>query len=87
MRPEIKKDEFKDDRNKWHIYFDMDDNHNINHSSVLIRIGRINYNLTEKDLENLKQDLKDLGKLRIIKQGEKFLKWNQERREGSYLRY
>ena len=29
--------------------------------------------LTEEDVENLKQDLKDLGKLRIIKQGKRFL--------------
>lgn len=72
MRPKIKKDKFKDDRKKWDIYFDLGDDNNINHSSVLIRISRINH-LTEKDLENLKQDLKDLGKLRIIKQGKEFL--------------
>jgi len=29
--------------------------------------------MTPEDVEELKQDLKDLGKLRIIKQGKKFL--------------
>ena len=39
----------------------------------LINRKEVRY-LTEKDLETLKQDLKDLGKFRIIEQGRKFLK-------------
>jgi hypothetical protein len=73
MRPEIKKEEFEDDRKKWKIYFDLDDPSRINHSTILVRFNPGKYPLTEKNLRNLKQDLKDLGKLRIIKQGKDFL--------------
>ncbi|MBT4376474.1 hypothetical protein HOD29_03805 [archaeon] len=73
MRPEIKKEEFEDDRKKWKIYFDLDDVSERNQSTILIRFNPTKYPLTEKNIENLKQDLKDLGKFRIIKQGKEFL--------------
>lgn len=40
---------------------------------VRFRLNRDTYSLTENDMKKLRQDLKDLGKLRIIKQGKEFL--------------
>ncbi|MDP3027177.1 MAG: hypothetical protein Q8N63_05690 [Nanoarchaeota archaeon] len=71
-----KAEEFGDDKKKWKIYFDINSDHLKSEMSVVVKfiINRDKYpNLTEKDIENLKQDLKDLGKLRIIKQGKEFL--------------
>ncbi len=65
----------EDDRKKWKIGFDINLDPLGENSHVDIRFIRNNQRgpLTEKDLEKLKQDLKDLGKLRIIKQGKEFL--------------
>lgn len=77
MNPERKPEQFEDDRKKWSIYFDSDSekiNQNMEYISVIFRINRKNsYHIVEEDLQRLKQDLKDLGKFRIIKQGKEFL--------------
>ena len=76
MMEERKPEEFEDDRKKWRIYFDIEKDHQRGDSTILLSfiINRKEHHyLTEKDLENLKQDLRDLGKLRIIKQGKGFL--------------
>ena len=74
---ERKIDEFKDDLKKWNIYSDLGKEHLKQDMSLevkfLINRKEVRY-LTEKDLETLKQDLKDLGKFRIIEQRRKFLK-------------
>lgn len=79
MITERKAEEFEDDRKKWKIYFDINSDHLKSEMSVVVKftINRDKYpDLTEKDIENLKQDLRDLGKFRIIKQGKEFLeKW------------
>ncbi len=74
---ERKAEEFEDDRKKWKIYFDLKpDEIRVGNSTVFVRfsINREYRHLTEDDLANLKKDLKDLGKFRIIKQGKDFLK-------------
>jgi len=72
-----KAEEFETDTKDWGIYFDLefDKLRGRGESSVIVKfnINRKEYNFTEKDIENLKQDLRDLGKFRIIKQGKKFL--------------
>lgn len=76
MIEDRKAEEFEDDRKKWKIYFDVDSNlMKRGDSTVLVSFitGGAGRYLTEKDLEKLKQDLKDLGKFRIIKQGKEFL--------------
>ena len=78
MIEERKTEEFEDDRKKWKIYFDLEiDKMKERGDSTIVVSFIINKKehsyLTEKDLSKLKQDLKDLGKLRIIKQGKKFL--------------
>jgi len=72
---ERKTEEFEEDRGKWKIYFDTEKNPmERGDTSVLVSFIIKNKRYLEKeDLEKLKQDLKDLGKLRIIKQGKKFL--------------
>jgi len=75
MMLDRKIEEFEDDRKKWKIYFDLDTDIPGGESTVTVRF-KVNGKggpLTEKDLEKLKQDLKDLGKLRIIKVGKIFL--------------
>ena len=76
MTTERKAEKFEDDRKKWTIYFDFETESPTNDAVVSVRF-RSNRNeshfLTEKDLSKLKQDLRDLGKLRIIKQGREFL--------------
>ncbi len=71
-----KSEELEDDRKKWKIYFDKTNNFPGAESFVEI-IFRKNNNespyIKMEDIEKLKQDLKDLGKLRIIKQGKDFL--------------
>ena len=43
--------------------------------SVIFRTNRKNnLNISEEDLTKLKQDIRDLGKFRIIKEGRRFLK-------------
>ena len=70
-------EQFEDDRKKWNIYFDIeiDKLKDRGNSTAFVKfsLNRKEYPLTKKDLENLKQDLKDLGKFRIIKQGKEFL--------------
>ena len=76
MMPERKSEEFEDDRKKWNVYFDIEPDSPGGESVVTVRFrknGDGDSYLSHKDLEKLKQDLKDLGKLRIIKQGRGFL--------------
>lgn len=72
---ERKTEEFEDDRKKWKIGFDLEINPmGKSESSVVVKfLNSKHRRLVESDIENLKQDLKDLGKFRIIKQGKKFL--------------
>lgn len=74
---ERKHEEFEDDRKKWKIYFDLelDKMRERSDSTIQVRfsINRKMSHLTEEDIGKLKQDLKDLGKFRIIKQGRGFL--------------
>ena len=75
MIPERKPEEFQDDRHKWNIYFDIDSRGPENDSVITVRF-RMNIKssfLTKEEVNRLKEDLKDLGKLRIIKQGKVFL--------------
>ena len=72
---ERKTEEFEDDRKKWKIYFDIETDHERGSSNVLVSfVTNKNRPRLESDIENLKHDLKDLGKLRIIKQSKEFLK-------------
>lgn len=77
MAEERKAEEFEDDGKKWKIYFDLEQgprgrgDYTISVNFILNR--KEFQQLTEEDIENLKQDLKDLGKFRIIKQGKEFL--------------
>lgn len=78
MIEERKTEEFEDDRKKWKIYFDLEiDKMKERGDKTILVSFMLNEKekryLTEEDIENLKQDLKDLGKLRIIKQGKEFL--------------
>ena len=81
MSQDRKFEELEDDRKKWKIYFDLEAPSNIptidnrSDSSVLVKFTinrKENNRLSKEDIEKLKQDLKDLGKLRIIKQGRSF---------------
>ncbi len=67
-------EEFETDEKKWKIYFDIGDKFEDRHSCIDVRFAKSEHPLTPKDIKKLKQDLKDLGKLRIIKQGKEFLK-------------
>ena len=72
-----KAEEFEDDRKKWKIYFDLEPNTPGGESVVTVRFRRSENKspyLSEENLKKLKQDLRNLGKLRIIKQGKEFLK-------------
>jgi len=73
MKEERKTEEFEIDTKKWKVYFDMSNDFNSMHSCIDVRFAKSEYPLISQDIEELKQDLKDLGKLRIIKQGKKFL--------------
>jgi len=74
---ERKTEQFEDDLKKWKIYFDIDTDHlkGKGNSSVLVSfaINRKEYPLMKEDVEQLKQDLQDIGKFRIIKHGKEFL--------------
>jgi len=72
MNEERKTEEFETEIKKWRVYFDMGDLSE-RHSCIDVRFSKSNPPMTPEDVEELKQDLKDLGKLRIIKQGKKFL--------------
>jgi len=81
MMGERKAEEFEDDRKKWKIYFDIQESpmgRSDATVSVRFMINREGHRLTEKDIEKLKQDLRDLGKFRIIKQGKEFLETGKE---------
>ena len=76
--PEKRKyEKFEDDRMKWEIHFDLEsETHQRGDRTILMSFvlnDKDKRFLTEKDIENLKQNLKDLGKLRIIKEGKRFL--------------
>ena len=76
MNEERKTEEFEDDRKKWKIYFDIEnDPRGRGDTNVMVSFisNHNKMSLNSVDLEKLKQDLKDLGKLRIIKKGKKFL--------------
>lgn len=77
MESKRKTEKFEDDRKKWEILFDLVPEAPMYEKVIDIRF-RLNkegvHSLREQDLTNLKQDLKDLGKFRIIKQGRFFLK-------------
>lgn len=82
VEKERKAEELEDDRKKWKIYFDLEIPNNRptldnrSEASILVKFTinrKENFRLSEKDIKNLKQDLKDLGKFRIIKQGKDFL--------------
>lgn len=74
---ERKTEQFEDDRKKWKIFFDIEPQGTFRGDlNVLVSFvinGKEHHHLTDKNIKNLKQDLRDLGKLRIIKQGEEFL--------------
>ena len=72
MNEERKTEEFETETKKWKVYFDMGDLSE-RHSCIDVRFSKSNPPMTSEDVEELKQDLKDLSKLRIIKQGKKFL--------------
>jgi hypothetical protein len=77
MIQERKFEKFKTDDGKWEICFDLEeDNHQRGEITISARFT-LNHNerryFYSEDIENLKQDLKDLGKFRIIKQGKDFL--------------
>jgi hypothetical protein len=77
MVKERKFEEFETDDKKWRIKFDLE----IERHELGERLISVNFVLNKderhylisEDIENLKKDLKDLGKLRIIKQGKEFL--------------
>jgi hypothetical protein len=77
MLEDRKPEEFETDTKDWKVYFDLEwgKARGLLDSAVFVKISinRNKYPLTEKDIEDLKQDLRDLGKLRIIKQGKEFL--------------
>jgi hypothetical protein len=75
MINERKTERFEDDRKKWEIYFDVSPDHLKGDFTIHISLIKNlrEYPLTKQDLEEPKQDLKDLGKFRIIKQGREFL--------------
>ena len=74
---ERKFEKFKTDDGKWEVYFDLeDDTHqrgDITISARFLLDHDERRHLYSEEIENLKQDLKDLGKFRIIKQGKGFL--------------
>ena len=77
MPDERRYEKFEDDRQNWEIHFDLEsESHQRGERTVLVSFISNDDEkrfLTEKDIENLKQDLKNLGKLRIINEGRKFL--------------
>jgi len=74
MIEDRKIEEFEDDRKKWKIHFDLESDsfRGIGRGDSTILLSLVlnkKRPLFESDLKNLKQDLEDLGKLRIIKEG------------------
>ena len=68
--------ELKTGIEKWNVWFDLgDERGKLHEKSVTVKLilNRKEYPIIESELEELKQDLKDLGKFRIIKQGKEFL--------------
>ena len=72
MIEERKSEEFETGNKKWKVYFDIADTFE-KHSCIDVRFSLNRTSLTPEDINELKQDLKDLEKFRIIKQGKKFL--------------
>lgn len=77
MIEERKSEEFEDDLKNWNIYFDLKEQGFFGDKTLFVKfvINRKEYPLLKEDIENLKQDLKELGKFRIIKQGREFLEY------------
>lgn len=69
---ERKSEEFETELGEWKVYFDFGDKLD-KESCVEVRFGKIKDHLSNEDIKNLKQDIKDLGKFRIIKRGREFL--------------
>ena len=69
-------EEFEDDLNKWKIYLDINLDQLKSERCIVAKftLNRKEYPLIASDIEELKRDLKDLGKFRIIKQGKEFSK-------------
>lgn len=70
-------EEIEDDRKKWRIYFDLRADDSMSNGVLDVRFRKNNSEspyLRTGDIKKLKQDIKDIGKFRIIKQGEVFLK-------------
>jgi hypothetical protein len=77
MNENRKFEEFETEDGKWKIFFDLEDeNHQRGDITISMRFV-LNHDerryLYSEEIGSLKQDLKDLGKFRIIKQGRKFL--------------
>jgi macrodomain Ter protein organizer (MatP/YcbG family) len=77
MDKERKFDKFKTHDGKWEVYFDLEnDNHQRGDRTISVKFI-LNHDerryFYSEEIEKLKQDLKDLGKFRIIKQGKEFL--------------
>ncbi len=77
MIEERKFEKFKTGNGKWEVSFDLE-NENYQRGDIKIFVRfLLNHDerkyLYSEEIENLKQDLKDLGKFRIIKQGKEFL--------------
>lgn len=72
-----KPQEFEDDIKKWKIWFDIMPDNARSDISVVVKFTLNREDpryLNLNDLEELKKDLEDLGKFRIIKQGRDFLR-------------
>jgi hypothetical protein len=79
MINERKFEQFETEDKKWEVLFDLEDEPGRGHAEkiVMVRFRMIEderHYLTSRDIANLKQDLIDLGKFRIIKQGREFLR-------------
>lgn len=71
-----KPEEIKTNIGKWNVWFDLGENKGeLSDKSIMVKfiLNRKEYPILEEDLDELKKDLKDLGKFRIIKQGKDFL--------------
>jgi hypothetical protein len=74
---ERKFEEFETDDKQWKVRFDLETERHEREETIISVRFVLNHNerrhLYSEEIENLKQDLRDLGKLRIIKQGKEFL--------------
>ena len=74
---ERKFEKLKTDDERWDISFDMENgDHQRGEKTILVNFVLADDErryLISEDIKNFKQDLMDLGKFRIIKQGKEFL--------------